>query len=383
MPPGPSRLETLVRGGVQVAARRVGRSLTDVLTTLEPAIPGQSTADQADRGGPMTLRQGSILRGTVARSVAGAVLVEVGGGLPVRVPVRGRPPTAGQALLIQITREADPDGPLAKGPEGTTDLVLPGRYVLHRPFGRGISVSKALPPEAAAQIRPILEGRPGGWILRRHAASAATEDVQGEADTLVQDGRSLADHPDRALAGPDAVQRVLLDFPDVTEVLVDGSAEARRLETWITARLAGERPRVTLATTDLADELSGVVLDPIVPLAGGGRLIVEPTSALVAVDVDVAGGPGAAAVALAAARELPRHLRLRNLSGIVVLDLPKLDRKAELEPILQALRSGLEDDPVATSLSPRISPLGLVEMSRQRRYRPVGEDLRRALDQAT
>ena len=94
-----------------------------------------------------------------------------------------------------------------------------------------------------------------------------------------------------------------------------------------------------------------------------GSLIIEPTAALTAIDVNGAGQP--LEVDLAAAREVARQLRLRRIGGIVVIDFVDLEGKRDRARLDAALRQAFADDPAAVQLYP-MSPLGLVELSRQR-----------------
>ena len=108
---------------------------------------------------------------------------------------------------------------------------------------------------------------------------------------------------------------------------------------------------------------------------GGGSLIIEPTAALTAIDVNGAGRP--LEVDLAAAREVARQLRLRRIGGTVVIDFVDLESKRDRARLHAALRQALADDPATVQLYP-MSPLGLVELSRQRLGPSLAELLGRA-----
>ncbi|HRQ82237.1 MAG TPA: ribonuclease E/G, partial [Azospirillaceae bacterium] len=112
---------------------------------------------------------------------------------------------------------------------------------------------------------------------------------------------------------------------------------------------------------------------PQVALPNGGRLIIEPTAALTAVDVD--GGAGdALSVNLAAADELARQLRLRNLGGVVMADFIRLKARGDQEKLLARLRAAVADDPMQTDVY-GLTRLGLAEMTRARRGRSLAETL--------
>ena len=113
-----------------------------------------------------------------------------------------------------------------------------------------------------------------------------------------------------------------------------------------------------------AQEQLEEALQPSVALAGGGSLIIQPTAALTAIDVN-SGGRQALEANLAAAREIARQLRLRRIGGTIVVDFIDLPTRPARARLLAALRAAVADDPAPVQVFP-MSRFGLVELSRQR-----------------
>jgi hypothetical protein len=179
----------------------------------------------------------------------------------------------------------------------------------------------------------------------------------------------------RLARGPEAALRLALAHP-AAELLTDGAALAGRLR----AALGPDRVRLSAAPVfdAVLEEAFAGLAEPEVPLPGGGRLLILPTPALTAIDVDAgaaAAGRDRAAqqgVNHAAIAEAARQIRLRNLAGPILLDLAGMPAKARaaLEP---ALRAALAGDKLVRLLG--LGPLGLFELTRQRIHPPLHEVL--------
>ncbi|WP_417589027.1 ribonuclease E/G [Pararhodobacter oceanensis] len=304
------------------------------------------------------LAPGAILRGTVGRPVKGlgGVFVDLPEGQRgfLRQP-KGLAP--GQSILVQVSGVAE-DG---KAIPLVLRLLFKSRYAIVTPGAPGRNVSRAI---RDTELRDELEalasaGMAGaddslGLILR-----SACEAV--EAEEIAEDIAQM-----RALA-----EAVLADVKGVPELLVD--APGPHELAW---RDWGDVDEVD--TSEEALDQSGA-LDQIealaraqAPLGGGASMSIEPTRALVAVDVNTGTDTSPAAglkANLAAARDLPRQLRLRGLGGIVVVDLapfPKRDRHV----IEQVLGKAFRDDPGEANLA-GWTPLGNFELTRKRDRVPV------------
>ena len=306
---------------------------------------------------------GAIYRAIADRPVKGQ------GGMFVKLPgstgflrqVGGLAP--GQPILVQVSGAAEP----GKAVPVTTRLLFKSRYAIITPDAPGLNISRRI---RDAATRADLEARaaqsmagaaPGlGLILRSACDGADPAEIDADAAAI----RSLA-------------EAVLADLPGLPELLVDGA----------TAHETAWRDWSDPAPDELADgagafaafgvpEMVDALLSPHVPLGGGGHATLEPTHALVAVDVNTGPdtSPAAALKAnIAAARDLPRQLRLRGLGGQVVVDfapMPKRDRPA----LEQVLRAAFRQDGTETSLA-GWTTLGLYELVRKRDRLPLSEAL--------
>jgi ribonuclease G len=306
-------------------------------------------------------------------------------GQPRGTPI-GRQLSAGQAVIVQGRRDAEG----GKGPRVTGDVALAGLHVIHQPRRSDVRVSERLGRSAAAEAARTRAARlfpDGGFVLRTFASAATDAELVEEALRLqhlwheIEAKAKRARPPARLHGLRDPVHRVLAEHlrPDLERiVLADRAALARArsyLEEWRPALL--ER----LVCSACAFEASGAgeqlqaALEPVVPLPGGGSLIIQPTAALTAIDVD-GGGRRPLEANLKAAQEIARQVRLRRIGGTVVIDFVDLATKPDRARLFSALRAAFAVDPVPVHIFP-MSPLGLVQMSRKRAGRSLAEELGR------
>lgn len=337
---------------------------------------------------------GSLHLGRVVRVLGplNAAFVDIGtrlpgflGGADVRPQApnheQGRIGTrlsAGQTVLVQVRAEGGGD----KGPSLTMDVALPGRFLVHLPLGSGLSLSRrsGRGPERArlqARIRELVAG--GGWIARASAAAASPDLLEAEADHLAAAGRRIlaATTPGLVAEGPNAMARLLLDSgAGQAAIDVDGADAMAELRAWAADRAADVAARARLVPglfeqADLDAQIAALA-QPRVALPGGGNLMIEPTEALTAIDVNGGERGDAMAVNLEAAAEVARQLRLRNIGGIVVVDFVGAARATDRERLVQFLSGAVADDPAGTHIY-GMSKLGLVEITRTRRGPPLAE----------
>ncbi len=307
-------------------------------------------------------------------------------GARERLPI-GRLVREGERLIVQGVREAVED----KGARVTTDLKLMGFHLLWRPYGPPPETGPARNAERESlRLRGETLFPGAGVTLRRHAAAVDDdvlraelaglrerwEAIRGEAAARRRPGRLEAgDQPlDRLLraALDPALERVEIADPALlarARNLLGGPLAAHGLEL---VRL--DPARSAFAQTGVAAELERVLAREIA-LPGGGRLIVEPTAAFVAVDVDGGGRPPLE-TDLAAAPELARILRLRNLGGTIVVDFVDLPARRDRQRLEQALARAFRDDPAPVQIHP-MTVSGLVEIGRARRGRALDQTLTR------
>ncbi|MEM1431529.1 MAG: ribonuclease E/G [Pseudomonadota bacterium] len=332
-------LETF--GGRRVAARCVDGRLDDLLVDAPAAAPP----------GP-----GAIARAVADRPVKGM------GGVFVRLPdgasgyLKGEKTLAsGQPLLVQITGRAEP----GKAIPLTRRLLFKSRYAIVSPGAPGLNVSRTIrDEEARGRLRLLAEdgmdGSAMGLIVRTGAAAAEEDDILND----IADMRSLAEAVTADVSGP---VEWLTDAPD---------AHHLAWRDWPGPDTVSTEPG-GLAASGVLDEIAALS-DPNTPLPGGGSIAIEPTRALIAVDVNTGRDTSPAAglkANLAALAALPRGLRLRGLGGQIVVDLAPLAKKNRKQAE-QALKHALKDDPVETAFI-GWTPLGHVELSRKRERWPL------------
>jgi len=335
-------------GGGAAAALLIGGRLEDLL--VDPA---------ADDPAP---RPEAIYRATAGRPMKGigGLMVDLGGGATGFL--RGtRLPAPGARLLVQVASWAEP----GKAPPVTSRLLIRGALAILTPGAPGANLSRGIVEgprrEAlAALAAEAMEGAPGdpGLILRTLAAEAAPDAVRAEIAAL---RRRWARIEALGASGPPAL---IEPAPSAADV-------ARREWRAAPGEPVEEGPEALAAAG--VWEAAAELLRPTVPL-GAGSMHVEATRALVAVDVNTGGelGPAAALKAnLAAARELPRQLRLRGLGGQVTVDFAPLARR-DRPRVEAALRAALRADGVETTLA-GWTPLGHLELLRKRARRPLAE----------
>lgn len=308
-------------------------------------------------------RPGAIFRAIADRPLKGqgGMMLKIPGGSAFFRQAKGLRP--GQTLLVQVTGHAEP----GKATPVSGKILFKSRYAIVTPDAPGLNISRSIRDEDLRDrlleiAHEAMEGTDMGLILR---SAAGDPDVDGDA--IAEDIDAM-----RALA-----QTVLATTDD----------------TWPAVLFEGDGPH-TLAWRDWTEkaelrlepgsfETEGV-LDAIedlrtarTPLASGAFMFVEPTHALVAVDVNTGAdtSPAAALKAnLGAARDLPRQLRLRGLGGQITMDFAPL-AKNDRRQVEQALRAAFRSDPVETSLV-GWTPLGHFELQRKRERLPLDASLK-------
>lgn len=311
-----------------------------------------------DAGALAPLVPGDICRGTVERLMKGQ------GGVFLRLPdgqrgyLRDRSGLReGQSLLVQVTGVAEP----GKAIPVTSRILLRGRHVLVTPGAPGINVSRRIRDgDARARLTDLgaAASPPAdtGIILRSAAEQAEDDRVAEELRDLLDLSARLAGEvsggPELLLAAASPHEQAWMDWADPEPDAVEEGPDSF------------ERCGVLEAVDAL--------LSPEVALPGGAHAAIEPTRALVAIDVNTGqdASPAAALKAnIALARDLPRQLRLRGLGGQVVVDfapVPKRDR-ATLD---QVLRAAFKGESAETSLI-GWTVMGLYEINRKRDRIPL------------
>lgn len=303
---------------------------------------------------------------------------------------------AGYLPRPDFEEDGDP-GAGRKTPKVSMDIGLQGRYVILAPFERKNRVSRRVREKAArARMEKMLEMLEDfqGCILRASA-------IHTQTDVLIREARILkavwgkiqpylsGDAPQLVMLGPDAAQRMLADSAGsgIEEIAVSSMEAYKSVEEWcdlyapdLVTRIApvemgnvhGDLP--LFAARDVIGQIEGLIR-PYVLLPGGGSILIEPTAALVAIDVNSGGDRRSnLEVNLEAARELARQLRLRNLGGIVAVDFLKMKTAKDRATLEKALSEAFNEDPCTVQIH-GLTGLGLMELTRARRTPALQERL--------
>ncbi len=306
-------------------------------------------------------------------------------------------PRRGQEVVVQIARERLAD----KGPRVTTEITLPGRYLVLTPLAGRLGISRRIEePDERARLQTVALEQWGdaleatGCIVRTAAAGAPAEDLGREYELLAEVWREIEARA-AATAAPallhqeeELAVRVIRDHfgEDFGALLVDGADAHRvireylgRVQPELVTRL--EKSRRGLFDRYRIDAAVDAALEPRAPLPSGGYLVINQTEALVAIDVnsgrDVGSGGFRDTVLrtnLEAVAEAVRQIRLRDLSGILVIDLIDMEHEEDRRAVFARLELELRKDRARKRVL-EISEFGLVQLTRQRR----GENLERAL----
>ena len=299
-------------------------------------------------------RPGAIYRAIAERPVKGqgGMFLTTPDGTAFLRQVKGL--KAGEALLVQVTGYAEP----GKAIPVTQRLLFKSRYAIVTPGAPGINISRQIRDE---EVREEL-------LAIAHDALTETQLPEGaglilrsschpdEADTIMDDILSMA-----TLAGT-----VLADSGTTPELLVEGDGpHALAWREWTDPAQVDPEPG-SFDTHGVTDALEELAYDR-VALPGGYTMIIEPTSALVAIDINTGNDTSPAAglkANMAAMRDLPRQLRLRGLGGQIVID-PAPCAKKDRRQVEGLLKSVLKKEPTETIVA-GWTTLGLLELQRKR-----------------
>jgi len=303
----------------------------------------------------------------------------------------------GQQLIIQVKRE----GIGEKNPQGTTRISLAGRYWVFLPKDGRLGVSRRIDdPEEIQRLKGIareLKRSDEGLIARTAAAGAHEEDLERDFNYLLGTWKGIEEDAERVSApkllyrGPDLIKRIVRDrlMPEVRAVVVDSEEAYRELEDFLRyLHMEEYLDRLKLYEDERPlFELRGVEeqlresLQPKVPLPGGGSLIIAETEALTAIDVNTGSDTrhrnqeqAILNTNLEAALEIPRQLRLRKISGIIVVDFIDMKRRENVRKVIKRLQEELKKDRVPADFID-VTALDLVEITRKREGESLAEML--------
>jgi ribonuclease G len=297
----------------------------------------------------------------------------------------------GEELLVQAVK----DPMKSKGARLTTEISLPGRFVVYVPSGEGFGVSRRLPDEERSRLRDIVKDvgpKKGSVIVRTAAEGASAEDIERDIDFLerlwkaIQDQAKAAKAPALVYQEAELPLRVIRDLftGDYERAIVDHDRTYKRIVGYLkkTSPSMAERVLKHSGKTSLFEDF-GVedeirsTLSRRVDLPSGGYLVFDYAEAFTVIDVNTGRFVGSRSKSsgqrledtitknnLEAVKEVVRQLRLRDIGGIIVIDFIDMANPRNRATVEEALKAELERDRTKTYVV-EISPLGLVEMTRQ------------------
>ncbi|MBY0449084.1 MAG: Rne/Rng family ribonuclease [Cyanobacteria bacterium] len=299
-----------------------------------------------------------------------------------------------QQLVVQVMKE--PTG--HKGPRVTTDISLPGRFLVLMPQSKGISISRKIEQQSErARLKSVVSliKPPGvGVIIRTEANLQSESDIQEDFEILMERWQTVVQMADTS-APPtllyrdqDLLYRVIREIvtDDVQEILVDtnfGQQRAQQLlQNWnmekgIKVTVYNGNQSILVGTS--VDREIKQALQTRVPLPSGGYLYIQATEALTVVDVNSGKFTSLKSQAetirltnLEATKEIARQLRLRNIGGMIIVDFIDMESRADQLSTLEAFENELAPDKSKPQIG-QLSDLGLVEMTRHRQGQALSE----------
>ncbi len=299
----------------------------------------------------------------------------------------------GSEIIVQVTK-----GPIGtKGPRVTTNIVLPGRYLVLLPNSDQSGISRkienqqerqrlkkilrdlSIPDGMGVIMRTVGEGQQMRYFVRDLAL--LLEEWKGIQERIKQQPPASC-----VFQEPDLIDRTVRDFltEDVERIVVDNQKACDRMREMIAkiSKRSAEKVKIYSEPQPIFDRFNITrqlenAFSRQVHLKSGGYIVVDETEALVAIDVNTGRHKGGKdqestilKVNLEAAEEIARQLRLRNMGGLIVLDFIDMKGRRDQQQVYQKMKEGLRRDKAKTHVLP-ISQLGLMEMTRQRHSESV------------
>ena len=304
----------------------------------------------------------------------------------------------GTDIAIQVTK-----GPIGtKGPRTTTNLSLPGRYLILTPYSDGCGISRkiednherrrlkqlinelTIPEGMGVIVRTAGEGKKARYFVRDlHILLKKWEEIARK----MQSERS----PASLYMEPDLVERTVRDFltEEVDRVLIDNRADHERTQALVGLISKRSKSKIALYNDSIPIFERFNIERQIeqtgqrkVPLPSGGEIVIDETEALIAIDVNTGSHKNRSgdekntiyAVNLEAAGEIARQIRLRNLGGLIVMDFIDMKERRHRNAVYEKMVELMADDKARNHILP-ISQLGIMQMTRQRQQESLSSNL--------
>ncbi|MBK1875659.1 Rne/Rng family ribonuclease [Pelagicoccus mobilis] len=318
---------------------------------------------------------------------------------PKKIPLKEIPNhyPIGTEIVIQITK-----GPIGtKGPRSTTNLSIPGRFIVLVPFSDQCGISRkiednkerarlkkiirdlTIPEGMGIIVRTAGEGKKARYFVRDlHILLQTWEKIQKKMDT--------AKAPSCLYKEPDLAERTVRDFltEDIDRVLIDNEEDHERISETVAQISKRSTSKIQLYEDSIPiferyniEKQIEQTFQRQVPLPSGGAIVIEETEALIAIDVNTGSHKNKGnendtifQVNCEAAEEVARQIRLRNIGGLIIIDFIDMKQRRHRNAILSRMREAMSTDKAKTHILP-ISPLGIMQMTRQRMQESVSSGL--------
>lgn len=299
-----------------------------------------------------------------------------------------------QKLVVQVVKE--PTG--HKGPRVTTEISLPGRFLVLMPSEPGVSVSKKIEnSKERARLKAIvnlIKPVGVGVIIRTEAEGQSEADIQEDLEILLEKWNNIITSaesltpPNLIYRDQDLLYRVIREActDDVKEIIVDTPFAMNRVQTILQIWHISKNVQVTLykgtepllIAMDIHKEIKAA-LNVKVNMPSGGYLFIQQTEALTVIDVNSGKFISSATqdetilkTNIEAVHEIARQLRLRNIGGMVIVDFIDMMSRADKLAMMEELEIALEPDKAKPQVG-QLSDLGLVELTRHRQGQSLSE----------
>jgi ribonuclease E len=302
-----------------------------------------------------------------------------------------------QKVLVQVMKE--PTG--NKGPRLTGNISLPGRYLVMMPYGRGVNLSRRIRNENERHrlraLAILIKPAGMGLVIRTEAENMPEEAIIEDMESLQKQWESVLQEAGSTRApallnrDDDFIQRVLRDVysADVNRIVVDSHTGLKRVKQHLLNWSGGKptqgvlidhhRESIPLLEYFRVNAAIREALKPRVDLPSGGYIIIEPTEALIVIDVNSGSFTRSATARetvlwtnCEAATEIARQLRLRNVAGVIVVDFIDMDSRRDQLQVLEHFEKALRADKARPQIA-QLSELGLVELTRKRQGKNIYE----------
>lgn len=299
-----------------------------------------------------------------------------------------------QKLVVQVVKE--PTG--HKGPRVTTEISLPGRFLVLMPYEPGVSVSKKIEnSRERARLKSIvnlIKPVGVGVIIRTEAEGQTEADIQEDLEILLEKWNNIItsaetlNPPSLIYRDQDLLYRVIREActDDVNEIIVDTPFALNRVQSILQNWHMSKGIQVTLykgtepllIAMDIHKEIKAA-LNVKVNMPSGGYLFIQQTEALTVIDVNSGKFISSATqdetilkTNIEAVHEIARQLRLRNIGGMVIIDFIDMMSRADKLAMMEELEIALEPDKAKPQVG-QLSDLGLVELTRHRQGQSLSE----------